>query len=371
MEIVPTVGEADRLARSVLRQRLNVKPGESVTIESYSRSLPWATAFVREARRLGARPLLHYEDEDAYWTAIEEGRASLIGTLSEAEMGALKETDVYVYFWGPEDMARRRKLSESAAEKAVAFNSRWYEVARKTGLRGARMAIARVTEPNARLFGVPYRAWRDEIVTATSQDITPMVKQATRIRQALARGRSVRIRHSNGTDLTLGLVGRPAVEAVGRVTAENLKTAFGMMTSVPDGSVYTAVDEGVAEGTFLANRATTTAGPHRVGGRWRFQNGRLREARYQKGEASFQSGYRAGGPARERPAFIEVGLNPSLHVSPLMEEAELGMISFGVGSNASFGGKSSSPFSEYLSLAGGDLLIDDVPFVRRGRPVAG
>ena len=69
----PSPQEADRLARQVLTVRLRLKAGENVTIETYPTALPWALGFVREARRLGARPVLHYEDERSYWTAVDVG----------------------------------------------------------------------------------------------------------------------------------------------------------------------------------------------------------------------------------------------------------------------------------------------------------
>ncbi|MGA8302291.1 MAG: hypothetical protein WA691_06330 [Thermoplasmata archaeon] len=55
-----------KLARSVLQRNLKVRKGEHVTIEAWTHTLPWAVAFARETRRLGAFPLITYDDEDAY-----------------------------------------------------------------------------------------------------------------------------------------------------------------------------------------------------------------------------------------------------------------------------------------------------------------
>jgi len=193
-----TEAQADRLARNVLLSRLGLKPNEKVIIETYPSSLPWASGFVREARRRGAQPILHYEDESAYWTAIEEGQAGLLGAPADHEMAALAEADVYIYFWGPEDLARRWKLDDSTQEQATAFNSRWYEVARKNGVRGARMGIARATPQNAKAFGVSYPAWRAELLEASTRDNRPVVRQADRLRKVLEKGGSARLTHPTG-----------------------------------------------------------------------------------------------------------------------------------------------------------------------------
>ena len=106
-----TLEAADRLARVTLRQRLGLKPRENVTIEAFSSTLPWAAGFVREARRIGANPLVHFEDEASYWAAVREGRASVIGAPGDHEWAGLGETDVYIYFWGPTEIERRARLS--------------------------------------------------------------------------------------------------------------------------------------------------------------------------------------------------------------------------------------------------------------------
>ena len=172
---------ADRLARSVLKDRLHLKAKENVTIETYPSALPWATGFVREARRMGAKPLLHYEDEASYWTAVEEGHAHRIGSPSDAEWAALADTDVYIYFWGPEDMARRIALPEKTQGSLTAFNGKWYDVAAKAGLRGARMSIARVTERNARHWGVSRSTWEAEVLAASFRDPKTMAKDAAKV----------------------------------------------------------------------------------------------------------------------------------------------------------------------------------------------
>jgi len=362
-----TDAHADRLARTVLLSRLDLQPKEKVIIETYPASLPWANGFVREARRRGAHALIHYVDESSYWTAVAEGRAGLVGTLPDHEKSALAESDVYVYFWGPEDLRRRWALDEATEEKATAFNSKWYEVARKNGLRGARMGIARVTPDNARAFGVSYRTWLAEMYAASTRDIKPIVRQAARLRRILEKGGALHLRHSNGTDLHFALAERTMREGLGRVTSAEMKTAFGMMTSVPEAVVYISVDESTAEGTLVANRATRLGAVPREGGRWTLKDGRLTDYSYRTGGKQFRAAFEAAPAGRDRPALLEIGLDPNIRVSPLMEESELGAVSFGVGGNANYGGKTRVPFLDWLTVGGAELTINGRTIVRSGR----
>ncbi len=362
---------ADRLARAVLTHRLHVKPKENVTIEAYPSAMRWATGFVREARRLGARPIVLYEDEASYWDAAEHGRAALLGDPGSHEWAAVENSDVYIYFWGPADLARRDKLSNAVREKLTAFNPRWYEVARKAGVRGARMAIARATPENARRFGVNLRAWEKELLASSIRDPATMARDAEAVRRALARGGAVRITHPNGTDLTLGLARRPVTVALGDVSPASQKTAFGMMANVPDASVYTAIEETTADGLLVANRATTRSSEALKGGRWRFKGGRLRAYGFSAGGRSFASEYRAAGPGKDRPAFLEVGLDPDVRNGPTIEEAERGAVTVGIGRNVGFGGKTKSDFFGYITLGEATVSVDGRPLLRRGRVVGG
>lgn len=362
-----TAAQADRLARNVLVSRLGLKPKEKVIIETYPSSLPWATGFVREARRRGAHPILHYEDESSYWTAIEEGRAGLLGSSAGHEMAALAEADLYIYFWGPENLARRWKVDEATQDQATAFNSRWYDIARKNGVRGARMGIARVTPENARAFGVSYPAWRAELLEASTRDIKPLVRQADRLRKVLEKGGSGRLTHPNGTDLEFALADRPMRESLGRVTPAEVKTRFGMMASIPEAMVYISVDESTAEGTVVANRPTRQGATPREGGRWVMKDGHLTEYAYRTGGKEFREAYESAPRGRDLPALLEIGLDPSIRVSPLLEESELGAVSFAVGGNAVFGGKTRVPFIDWLTVGGAELSVNDRPIVREGR----
>ena len=364
-----TEAQADLLARQVLTRRLHVRPNENVTIETYPSALPWATALVRETRRLRAHPLLFYEDERSYWRALDEGRASLIGTPGAPEWAALERTDAYIYFWGPEDQARAAQLSESTWSKITAYNRRWYEVAKKAGLRGARMGIARVTEKNARFWGVPMGSWQREVYAATVRDPATLRRDAARLEKVLAEGHTIRLRHSNGTDLTLGLAGRSPLVATGELTPQSMATRSGRMTSIPDANVLAAVDEATAEGRVVSNRTSSMVGEPLQAGRLSFAGGRLKGFSFSKGGSAFRTAYRGGSSGKDRPSFLEIGLDADVRIAPGLEESERGAVTVGVGRNAPFGGKTSSSFLGYVTVGGADLFVDERPVVRSGRLV--
>jgi len=318
---------------------------------------------------LGAKPLVHYEDEASYWAAVEEGRANLIGAPGSHEWAALAETDVYVYFWGPEDNGRLDRLPAKTSEKLVEFNPEWYKRAAKYGVRGVRMAIARATPANARHWGVSLSAWQKELAASSALDPETYRNKAEKLRRSLEGAGKVRVRHPNGTDLSLRLVRRKATTVLGLATPSEVRKGprpFGVMANVPDGSVYVAVDERTAEGTVVANRNLAGFGSPIRGAKWTFRGGRLVRQSYEEGGDIVRKAFAAGKDGRDRPGMLEVGLDPKARIAPMMQENELGAVSIGIGSNAGFGGKTRANFNAILTVAGAELTVGDRTVVRGG-----
>ena len=198
-------------ARNIVTRYLKVRAGEYAIVESWDHTMPMASAMVDEVRCVGGNALLVHEDEDAWWRAIDRKQSKLLGRSSAPEWAAMKAADVYVMFWGPGDTDRIEKDHFSGDERtfdeALAWNSPWYEVARKTGLRGARMTAGFVTEGRAQKWGVALAQWKESVLRACLVDPEEMAKNGARLCKALSRGKKVRITHSNGTDLEVALVG--------------------------------------------------------------------------------------------------------------------------------------------------------------------
>lgn len=207
------------------------------------------------------------------------------------------------------------------------------------------------------------------MVRATMLNPKQFVADSRRLQKALERGHTARIRHPNGTDLTLALAGRKALIDLGWVTAASRRARFGTMASVPDGCVYVAIDESTADGTLVSNRMSNLFGEPVRGGRWTFRGGRLVGQSYAAGAASVREAYAKGGKGRDRPGMLEVGLNPSISISPGLEEGERGAVTAFVGTNTGYGGRTRSNFIAHLTVAGAELSIDGRTVVRGGRIV--
>ncbi len=264
--------------------------------------MPMASAMVDEVRCVGGNALLVHEDEDAWWRAIDRKQSKLLGRSSAPEWAAMKAADVYVMFWGPGDTDRIEKDHFSGDERtfdeALAWNSPWYEVARKTGLRGARMTAGFVTEGRAQKWGVALAQWKESVLRACLVDPEEMAKNGARLCKALSRGKKVRITHSNGTDLEVALVGAAPRLHDGRPHPHDKRYGpYDMLTQIPAGRVDVALDSKTAEGSIHANRRTNIWWHSHAGGTLEFADGGLTSYSFEEGEEDFARQYpeRHGG----------------------------------------------------------------------------
>lgn len=348
-----------RFAKAVLTRYLQVRPGENVVIEGWSHVLPWAIALARETRRLGAFPLILYENDDSYWDSVDAHEDEILGSNPSHEWAMLGKTNVYVHMWNAVDRLRMASLGPKREAKLFRWNPEWYKAAAKAGLRGTRLEIGRPYPRLAKLYGIDPAVWTNQIVAGTTVDPDRLSAAGAPIARALQRGRRIRIHDERGTDLTLGLAHRTARIDNGRVRNEDRKRPFGMLGLLPAGLVRVALDESVAEGTIVANRPSYNDVGMSTGGVFEFRHGRLVRHHYDTGAAFFDQPYRRGGKGRDRPGYLGIGLNPKLHNTPQLEDREAGAITVAVGNNRlAPGGKNTAAFSGIVVNVGAQVEID-------------
>jgi leucyl aminopeptidase (aminopeptidase T) len=363
----PTVSDA-RLAQLVLTRSLRLRRGQSVIIEAWPHALELAEEFVVQARRLGIRPMVLYEGERAFFDSQRLASVADGSAIATPELAAVAATDAYVFLPGPADPKR---WSDLPAPRRAAYN-RWMETWNRAlhgrGARACYAYFAADTEAAAREYEVDLASWHREIREGSAIDPASFRRSARRIVGRLRAGRRVSITHPNGTNIDLGLAGRLPYVDDGSVDDEDLRLGQNW-TVLPAGLVIVALNERFAEGRFIANRPSRHRRGVNRGVRWTFHNGRLISYESDDRTGAFAEAYRSGGPGRDRPALLSVGLNPRIHTAPLQEDQGRGIVSFYIGSNDHYGGRTRGSFHDYALLEGADVTVDGHPIVRAGEPL--
>jgi leucyl aminopeptidase (aminopeptidase T) len=354
-----------------------VARNESVTVETWTSTLDWANAFVQEIHRIGAHPLLVYRDEATYWKSVEEAGRRPPHTGNPVQRAIIEKSDALIAFLGPNDFAREAALRRSLGAQWSSHLEHWRSAVARADVRTVWMYLGRVNPQVAAGFGLSYAGWRDELIRASLVDPKLMQRWGNALAARLARGREIVVEHPNGTQLTLRLRGRApivysgVVGRSGRPGSPQLPyQAPHLQTPIPAGFVSVAVDEEVAEGEFISNRPgelTELSTDRASGGRWTFSGGRLLRSTFAHGQDGFDAAYALGGPGRDRPAHLSIGLNPEIHRLPWMMDQPLGTVTIGVGGNRHLGGNTASGFSANLHLAGANVSVDGRRIVTAGK----
>jgi leucyl aminopeptidase (aminopeptidase T) len=363
---------AREMARVVLRKSLRVKRGEHVAIESWSETIEYANAFVLETLQLGARPLLFYQDEPTYWAAVAGTRPGDLARLGDHVRAAILKSDVLVTFFGPSDRERFHALPLSVCARLDAYRDALYGAAAKAGARAVQIALGRASPASARMYGVDLALWKDELVEGTSVDPATLHQRARRVARVLSRGRRIELTHPNGTRLQLGLRERRPQVSDGLVPPARPGGDWNLV-QLPAGVVSVALDERVAEGTFVSNVPNSVGVFDTVGevdgGRWTFSAGRMTRYSYHRGQDLFGESYARGGEGKDRVGVLSVGLNPKISMAPLLLDQEAGTLTLQIGRNDSAGGTNHVNWWAWLLLREGNLKVDGVDLVQAGKLV--
>lgn len=341
-----------QLAKRVVSESLSLKPGESVTVEAWNNGLDFAKDVVREAKSVGAIPLLILEDDEAYLWGIEHAPKEALGKMGAHEYGMLSSTDAYVFIPGPLIGVYTPSVTREESAAATAYNSSWYEAAEKTGLRGVRLTFGYVGQDLAKLLGKK----KDDIVLrqlkSSLVDFQKLRMSGQPIMDRLKDGADVKI--GTGSDsLSFRLKGDLGIED-GIADQNDVATKNNISYLIP-GMIWKEVDPESANGKVTIFSSITRAGLI-SGAVLEFENGKLvsykgkDKQNQQKLDALLQS-----MPAEARTlSMMTIGLNPVLPYGYAQDRFVSGAIAL-----SGFG------FTGVLNKAA--LSVNGEPIVEKGK----
>ena len=246
-----------KVAKKVLVETLQVKKGESVTVEAWDNGIPFARRAIAEARAIGCSAVMIYEDEAAYVEGVRRAPSDVVGAMGRNEYGLLSGTDAYIFIPGQAIGPYSKTLKPGERAQSTRYNSSWYEAAEKAGLRGARLSFGYVGNDIARLLGKKVQDLVRAQLKAALVDLGEVSRSAGKISPLLADGVAAELNTAKST-LTFSLKGELGVED-GLVGEQDRKTGNNM-AYMPPGFVSKEVDPGSANGSVVLTDTLTEYG---------------------------------------------------------------------------------------------------------------
>lgn len=299
---------------------LAVRPGESVTLLTDDAHLAAALSLARGAEELGARPVL-----------VRLADRQVGGKLAGAPVdAALAASDVAVFVLLPEDGCQL-----------------WHTPGRQRATAaGARVGL---------LF--PPSSW-----DITEADLAATKRLTDALADALTAAATATLRTPNGTDLTLGLAGRPGF------SCHSLVTERGATATIPEwGDAEIGPVEGTAQGTLVVDASMAYLGRIAEPVRMRVRDGLVTSVEGGAEAARLREILDAAGPSGRNIAELGIGTVPRGEVTGHKDDKLLGTVHVALGHNRTLGGTVDSSVhlegvlrAPTLTLDGRSVLVDGV-----------
>ena len=354
----------DAMVRNVLTSTLDVQPGDDVIVETWDHGLPIAGAFIYKLRELGARPMLLFEHEETFWKSAQTLPEDKLGKVGEHEWATVEKAKGYVFIPGPADFLKMWK-NRSKFGAATTYNQEWYERAKRSRLKAARIALGYATQQRAHAYKIPLVSWQRMLIAASSVDFAELKGKVAKL-ASLMRNGDVRLTAPNGTNLTLRLAGRDAFQDDCIINSEDLDHGRNV-ANIPGGDVLACPDETYAEGSVVFDRPTPFMGKWVGGVRLDFRNGLLSNYRGRLNANHLKTTYGKASGERDRIATIGVGVNPKVRTGFLQDSLASGIVTVGIGGNDDIGGANKTDFYLAGVITKATLTVDGNAVVRNGK----
>jgi leucyl aminopeptidase (aminopeptidase T) len=296
-----------KVARKILTETLQVKKGDSVTVETWDNGMPFARRALAEARALGCTGIMIYEDEQAYVEGVRRAPEDAVGVMGKNEYSLLAGTDAYIFIPGQALGAHSKTLKPDERTRSTRYNDSWYEAAQKAGLKGARLSFGYVGNDLARVLGKRVEDVVRAQLRAALVDFDQISRSAAEVAPLFVDGAGAEV----GTErsrIAFSLKGELTVED-GRVDEEDMRTGNNM-TYVPPGFVAKDIDPESANGSVVLTDTLTDYGviPR---AKLEFKDGRV-VSWESAAKAIMKKIFDSVPPEERKLKLLVLGLNPEL-----------------------------------------------------------
>jgi leucyl aminopeptidase (aminopeptidase T) len=350
-----------------------VKEGDVVLVTGGVHDWPLLEDLAVEIRRRGAWAVTTPASEDLTRRLVDEVPARFDRQVPARDLALAGMADVTIAIeFVRSDVLLAHVQPERVAAQAEAFRP-VTDVLFKRGVRQVALGNGLLPTPAAaNRWGVS----QDDLATlywaGLNTDYEALQATASAVAAKLTAGKTIRITHPNGTDLTVGIDGRQGIPSDGVISPEDIAAGGGALSVyLPAGEAFIAPVPGTAEGKVVLDHLFFQ-GTDVQNLTLTFAQGRLTSMTAAAGLEPLQALYDASDAGKDELSAIDIGLNPDVQIpagSMLRTWVPAGMVTIGIGNNLWASGANSSSFFIPAFLPGSTLQVDGAALVQDGRLV--
>lgn len=359
-------------AERIVGQCVGVKEGDRVVVRGDLRDIEFVEELTLAVWRRGAEPIQVLGRERALRRYYDEvpARIDALPTALSLKLATAQTVDIAIdgaEFPDQLDSVSPARIAATGQQGQVVFQTRL-----KTGVRMVGIGNGLYpTEATAKQHGLTRAQLADLYWKGINVDYAQLQAKGAAVQAIFAAGKEVRVTHSNGTNLTCRIAGRPVFVSDGVISAADVaKGGAALQAWLPAGEVYVVPVPGTAEGKIVHDLLPFSGGVIR-GATFTVKAGKLVAHTAQPGPEYelWKKRYAAAPAGKDDFAFVDVGINPNVKVpagSKLTSWVPAGTVSLGFGGNVWAGGSNSISWATTGSINGCTLAIDGQVVVENG-----
>jgi leucyl aminopeptidase (aminopeptidase T) len=283
------------------------------------------------------------------------------GTIGRALFGVAREMGAEAMRL--EMLPRSRNGEEPPAPVAAAMRAARVVVAPTSRSLTHTRARREACEAGARVATLP-GVTETMLVRTMSADYQAVRRRSDHVAEVLSRGQRAYLINDLGTELTLSLAGRDGIPDTGHLETPG---AYG---NLPAGEGFIAPVEGTAEGVLVVDACIAGIGVLNDPLSLEIHAGRVTEIRGGEEARRLEEMFDPVGPDARVLCELGVGTNEKAIITGVVLEDEkvLGTVHIAFGNNLHFGGINDVPFHIDGVITTPTLTVDDTVLIERGVP---
>jgi len=368
---MPVPADLEALSNRLITQVAAVKEGDIVLISGRVRDMELLENIVIDVRKVGAFPLLTVGSDRMVKKYLEKVPDKYDSQPPELnlKLAAIATVAIGVASNEAEDL-----LAGAPSARLAAVNKAAEPVAELFQKRAVRQVqIGNDLYPTAwraRHFGISQEELAKTFWEAVNADYSEVQSAGEKMKAVLSSGKELQITNPNGTDLKIGIGGRPFFISDGVISPEDVKKGGpAVMVFLPAGELYCAPVPGTAEGKAVVTQSYYN-GMEVTDLTLTFVKGRMTSiAGSGSGFAKLKADYDAEGEGKDLFAFVDFGINPKLRIWPASKIGnwvQSGMVTIGIGNNTWAGGDNKVLYGYSDYLPGSTVVLDGKTIIENG-----
>jgi leucyl aminopeptidase (aminopeptidase T) len=353
------------LAEKLVGTNANIKEGQVVQIIAGPIDTALAEELAIAIRKRGAHALISYESESLRKKTFESVPAKYDAKSNKIDIALAKLIDAVIIVPQLRDESIFAALPPDRARALTTADMAVRQTGQKRKVKVIELGNGLAPSASrAKELGVSEAELKKLYWDGLTADYAAIEQKCTALKDAVAKGKELKITHANGTDLTIAIKGKKVFTSDG-VISDADKAAGAVEAWLPAGEVYLV--PGVSNGKVVDDRAVAL-GKEILGRTVEIKAGKITNLTSKSGwdGSPLKARYDAAGPRKNELSVVDFGCNPAVKNDKLESWIPAGMVTFIFGNNQWAKGTNSEPFDMNVQLPGATVLLDGKAIIENG-----